>query len=129
MYQKIKIVKQVSLVILVLFLVGCNGQYAKMSAVDKAGVAAKELTSTYMTLYQIADNITMRGNAVQKEFMMTQVNPKMNKIKLALASIDRGVALWKDGGVDTLNVEAQIMDVQGFLTDITNLINSITVKS
>jgi hypothetical protein len=126
----VKRMKQTSFIILFLcFAWSCAGQFAQMTAADKAGTTAKELTSTYLTLYKIADNITINGNIQQKKFMMEQVNPKMNGVKLALISIDKGVALWKDGGVDTMNVITQITDVQTILSDITKLINLITIKS
>lgn len=86
-----------------LFLVSCSSQFKNLSGVDKAVVVAKEITTSYLTVYAIANNLTINGTDVQKEFMKNNINPKLNDIKKSIVLMDDAVILWKQTGTDYAN--------------------------
>lgn len=107
---------------------GCGGQFQQMTAVDKAGTVAKEISLTYINLYTTAENITRTGSPMQNTFMRENINPKMNDAKLAIASMDRAIAMWKDTGIDTLNAQKQQDNILKMLVDINKLFTEVPKK-
>lgn len=119
--------KSFSLLLVLLFIISC-GSFGQMKPVDKAGTIAKEISLTYINLYTTAENITRTGSPMQTTFMRENINPKMNDVKLAIASMDRAIAIWKDTGIDTLNAQKQQDNILQLLLDLNKLFTEVPKK-
>jgi pantothenate kinase len=112
-------------ILLLLFSFACGtSPVSKMSAVDKAGVTAQEISKTYVDLYNTAKYYTENGTPEEQEFMKKQVNAKLNKAKEAIVAMDEAVALWKQTGVDTMNAQQKQTDLNALLADISKMLIS-----
>lgn len=114
-------IKRLCKIQLLLFLVlvfSCGGQFQQMSAVDKASVTAQEISKTYLNLYASAARFTAEGTTVQKQYMMEKVNPKLNEAKKSIVIMDEAVALWKRTGVDTMDAVKKQQELNKLLQDI-----------
>lgn len=115
----------IQLFFLLLLIAACGGQYQQMTAVEKASVVAKEISKTYIDLYNLADNITKNGTITQQEYMKSKINPKLNDAKKYIIEMDKAVAYWKKYGTDTQNATEKQEALQKLLAEISNLIIEI----
>jgi len=117
-----KIKKLIMILFLISFIIGCGGQFQQMSAVDKAAVVAKEITKTYLDLYNIANGYTINGTPVQKEYFKDKINPKLNEAKKSIIIMDEAVAVWKRTGIDSMEAQKKQTDLNRLLQDIIQLL-------
>lgn len=121
----IKKLCKIQLFFVLVLVFSCAGQLQQMTAVDKAAVVSKEISKTYIDLYNLADNITKNGTITQQEYMKSKINPKLNDAKKYIVEMDRAVAYWKKYGTDSQNATEKQEELQKLLNEISNLIIEI----
>jgi hypothetical protein len=115
-------------IIICLLFVGCSSQFKNLSGVDKAVVVAKEITTSYLTIYAIANNLTINGTDSQKEVMKNIINPKLNDLKRSITLMDDAVILWKQTGTDYSNTQAKQEAINKSLIEINKIIFELINK-
>lgn len=124
--------RKLSNIVLLTFILGLYGCPVKptptstISPVDKAGMITEQLNIRYLSLYGTAKDLSLNGTEQQKTLMKKSINPKLNEAKGFLVLINDGMAIWKETGVDSVNVPQYQNNLIKLLEDITKLIFSTT---
>lgn len=111
------------MLIFIVALLGCAGQQTKFTKpVDIAAESGKQISKAYLVAYSMAKAWTEKGTPMQREYAVSTLNPRLNKLKPVIVDFDRAVAHWQRTGQAGDDVVAKQKEMEQMYDEIQNLI-------
>ena len=92
--------------------------YANLSAKDKAIVGVEVFSSWYNTTHDELDVKVKTGTPAEREYIVKNISPKMNKIKPLVVKYDKLVLLWQETNMKPEGVEGVVSEIQTLMLGV-----------